>query len=84
MDFSELPQEVIDFFFNFNQGSHVDARCAKCKTLTDQVVVSYAQLPWFNHNDVDRVLGRVLDVVPAVRLFLGKPTLCRCGTLNRC
>lgn len=82
-DIFEIPRDVIEFLFNVNQGTHIDRRCAKCDKLTDQVVVSYSELSFLSLSEAEKIVGRFMDFIPGVRFFLGKPTLCRCGRLNR-
>jgi hypothetical protein len=83
VDMPVIPQDVIDFLFNVNQGTHIDMYCSNERKITDQVVISYSQLWLFKHHEIERVFGRVFDIIPGVRFFIGKPTLCRCGTINR-
>jgi hypothetical protein len=78
-----IPEDVIEFLFNVNHGTHIDRYCQTEGSVTDQVVISYSQLGLLKRHEVERVVGRIMDVVPGTRFFLGKPTLCRCGTLNR-
>lgn len=83
LDIPKVPDDVIDFLFNVNQGTHIDRYCPSEDKVTNQVVISYSQLWLLKHHEPERVVGRILDVVPGMRFFLGKPTLCRCGRLNR-
>ena len=81
---SDIPEHLIKALFNLNQGKRLDAYCTKCDAVTNQVVISYSQLSLPQRNEVIRIVGRVLDFVPAMRLFIGKPTLCpKCKTVNR-
>jgi len=82
-DIPQIPHDVIHFLFNVNQGKHMDAYCSKCEKITDQVVISYSQLSYLKRHEPERIMGRIFDIVPGMRFFLGKPTLCRCGTLNQ-
>ena len=83
LNLPNVPNDLVEYLFNINQGSHIDAYCSKEKMITDQVVISYSQLSQFSGHEPERIVGRIFDIVPGVRLFLGKPTLCRCGTVNR-
>lgn len=79
-----LPTDVVSFLFNIDQGKHMDRKChsGTCRgAMRDQVVVSYSDLHELQSAGVLKLFGRLLDVLP-VRLFLGKPTVCRCGRLN--
>lgn len=78
-----VPVDVIDYLFNVHQGTRIDRYCPTEGKITSQVVISYSQLWLFRHHEPEKVLGRILDVVPGMGFFLGKPTLCRCGTINR-
>jgi hypothetical protein len=80
----EVPQEIIKSLFNLNQGERIDAYCIKCDAVSTQVRVSYSQLSIPQRNELMRITGRILDVVPGMRLFIGKPTICPiCKTVNR-
>lgn len=83
-DVPEIPGDLINYFFNLDQGATLDAYCVKCNAVTKQVRVSYSQLSIPPRNELMRIAGRVMDVVPGMRLFIGKPTLCpKCNTVNR-
>ena len=80
----DLPADVVSFLFNLDQGKHTDRKCQSttCRgAMRDQVVVSYSDLRELESVGVFRFFGRLLDVLP-MRLFLGKPTVCKCGRLN--
>ncbi len=84
MSIPNLPEDFIQFLFNFDQGRHLDTYCSTCRKVTDQVVVSYRELPLSRQRELDRVLGGILDMIPGIpRFAFGKPTVCYCGTLNR-
>ena len=79
-----IPEDLVKSLFNLNQGARLDAYCVKCNGVTNQVRISYSQLSIPQRNELMRIAGRVLDVVPGMRLFIGKPTLCpECKTVNR-
>jgi hypothetical protein len=78
-----VPEELINYLFNFDQGKHVDAYCDTCGKITDQVIVSYGQLSGLRTHELEKIMGRLLDIVPGARFFMGKPMFCRCGTVNR-
>lgn len=80
----EVPEDLVKSLFNLNQGKRVDAYCTRCDAVTSQVRISYSQLSIPQRNELMRIVGRVLDVVPGMRLIIGKPTLCpQCKTVNR-
>jgi hypothetical protein len=78
-----VPEELVTYLFNFDQGKHLDTYCSSCRQITDQVVISYSQLPEGSADELAKFAGRLLDIIPGTRLFMGKPTICRCGTVNR-
>jgi hypothetical protein len=80
-----LPADVIDYLFNVNEGKHIERQCGGDShrgALTDQVVVSYSDIAVFRTAGPFRFAGRLLDVLPGVPIFVGKPTVCRCGRIN--
>jgi hypothetical protein len=79
----QIPEDLIRFLFNFDQGTKIQAYCGHCRTMTEQVSVSYSQLPPLHRHELEKVAGRFLDMVPVSRLFFGRPTYCSCGTVNR-
>lgn len=84
----ELPEDLIRRLFNLDQGMHVETRCKSCGKLTDQVVISYELLPILREAGVDLALmgpliGRLMDIIPLMPILVGRPTVCRCGTVNR-
>jgi hypothetical protein len=79
----ELPTELISYLFNLDQGKHIDRVCVGCRQVTDQVIVSYSDLPVGRRRMLESIAGRIFDIVPGVRIFLGKPSVCRCGQLNK-
>jgi len=83
MSIPNIPEDFVQFLFNFDQGRHVDAYCNTCRRITDQVIVSYRQLPLSRQQQLDRAIGGILDIIPGMRFVLGKPMVCSCGTLNR-
>jgi len=79
-DLSMIPEYLVRYLFNINQGSEVSAPCKKCEKATKQVVISYESLPILKKFGL---AGRVLDIVPLSPVLVGRPTLCECGTVNR-
>lgn len=79
----DLPFELVAYLFNLDQGRHLDRPCTRCARVTDQVVISYGELPGSARGVLERVVGRTLDIVPGARLLAGKPTVCACGAVNR-
>ena len=81
--FPDLPEKVVKYLFNLDQGEHIDKYCRKCDQITDQVAMSFGEVPGMRDNEWERLLGRVLDIVPLFPVLGGKPTACTCGTVNR-
>lgn len=80
----EVPEQLLKFIFNLGQGRHVDTICKKCNQVTDQVIISYELLPLLRDAGFDLALiGRLMDIVPFMPVLVGRPTICRCGTVNR-
>lgn len=80
---ASLPIDLVQHLFNLEHGKHLEAYCKQCGKYTDQVSVSYCDLPDLRSSELTKILGRFVDIVPGVGLFVGKPTVCRCRTLNR-
>jgi ribosomal protein L44E len=81
--FPSLPGDFVAFLFNLDHGKRIYAYCKKCDEYTEQVVVSYSELPSLKGSDLEEIIGRFVDLIPGAGLFAGKPTVCRCKTLNR-
>jgi hypothetical protein len=79
----KLADDVVNYLFNLDEGRHLERYCSTCNKITDQVAVSYSVLPPLRQHELEKVLGRVLDIVPGIRLVVGKPTACKCGVVNR-
>lgn len=79
----DLPEKLVKYLFNLDQGEHVDRFCRTCDKITDQVAVSYSEIPGLRDNELERLIGRVIDIFPLVPVFGGKPTACICGAVNR-
>jgi hypothetical protein len=83
-DLVQIPQDLVDFLFNFNQGKRIYAYCAAEQKITEQVTVSYSALPVVRQHELSRFLGRLLmDPNPIVKMALGRPSYCGCGVVNR-
>ena len=80
IDPSVIPEYIIRYIFNINQGNEIMAPCKKCGKATKQIIVSYEQLPALRNY---ALAGRVFDMFPLGPVILGRPTLCECGTVNR-
>jgi hypothetical protein len=80
IDPSIIPEYIIKYIFNINQGSEIMTPCKKCDKATKQIIVSYEQLPALRKYGL---AGRAFDVFPLGPVILGRPTLCECGTINR-
>ncbi|MGA6165989.1 hypothetical protein [Amycolatopsis magusensis] len=79
----DLPEKLVKRLFNLDHGEHIDKHCRKCDKITDQVAVSYGDMPTLRGNELERLIGRVIDIVPFAPVVGGKPTVCGCGTVNR-
>jgi hypothetical protein len=79
----DLPERVIELLFNLQPGAHEERYCRKCEELTDQVQVSFSDVPGLRDSEAERFVGRVLDYLPGIPLFGGRPTACKCGAVNR-
>lgn len=79
----DLPEKIVKYVFNLDAGEHLDRYCRKCNDITDQVAISFSELPELRDNELERFAGRLLDIIPLAPIFGGKPTACRCGTVNR-
>jgi hypothetical protein len=79
-DLPMIPEYLVRYLFNINQGSDVMAPCKKCGEATKQVIISYENLPALKELGL---AGRALDIFPLGPVILGRPTLCHCGTVNR-
>lgn len=79
----DLPEQLIRYLFNLDHGEHLDRYCRSCDKITDQVAVSYSEIPGLRENELERLIGRVIDIVPLAPVLGGKPTACGCGTVNR-
>ncbi|MFI9387550.1 hypothetical protein [Kutzneria sp. NPDC052558] len=79
----ELPNQIINSLFNLDQGEHQEKYCRNCDRITEQVKISFSDLPGLRDYEVERLLGRVLDFVPGIKLLAGRPSACRCGAVNR-
>lgn len=79
----ELPDKVVSYLFNLERGEHHDRFCSSCGKVTDQVAVSFSDVPALRDHEAQRLAGRLLDFVPGISLFGGKPTVCSCGAVNR-
>ncbi|MET9225742.1 hypothetical protein [Lentzea sp. NPDC003310] len=79
----DLPEKLVRYVFNLDQGEHLDRPCRTCDAVTDQVAVSYSEMPGLRGNELERLIGRVFDIVPLAPVVGGKPTVCSCGTVNR-
>ena len=79
-ELSMIPEYLVRYLFNINQGSEVMAPCKKCGKATKQVVIRYQDMPALEKLGL---LGRTLDIFPLGPVILGRPTLCECGTVNR-
>jgi hypothetical protein len=82
-DLPSLPDKLVKRLFNLDQGERVDRFCRACGEITNQVAVSFSELPRLRENELERLAGRLLDVIPLVPVLGGKPTVCRCGAANR-
>jgi hypothetical protein len=80
VDLPMLPEYLVRYLFNINQGSEVTAPCKKCGKATRQVIISYENLPALKDLGF---AGRTFDIFPLGPVILGRPTLCDCGTVNR-
>lgn len=74
--------ELAAILFNIGQGEHVQRPCSSCSKMTEQVIISYSETEVLRRLNL-RLVGRILDIVPAMPLIVGKPSICHCGTLNR-
>jgi hypothetical protein len=78
-----LSVEVVTYIFNLGHGQLINRRCRGCKQVTEQAVISYADMSGDERDYVKQAVGRVLDIVPGARLLLGRPTVCKCGNVNQ-
>jgi hypothetical protein len=83
MTLISLPSDLVNQFFNLEQGKRISKYCKKCRNYTEQVVVSYSDLPALYSGEFQRMVGRIMDVFPGPGLLIGRPSVCRCRTLNR-
>jgi ribosomal protein L44E len=81
--FASLPEDLVSYIFNLDHGKCVYKYCNRCEDHTEQVVISYSDIPSLKRGEIERLVGRVLNIIPGVSLLAGKPTVCRCKTLNR-
>jgi hypothetical protein len=79
----ELPEKLVNYLFNLERGEPQQKFCRSCDKITPQVTISFSDTPLFRDNEVQRFAGRLLDIVPGMPLFTGKPTVCKCKTVNR-
>lgn len=79
----DLPTWIVNAVFNLDQGEHQEKYCRTCNQITDQVKISFSDLPGLREFEPERLVGRVLDFVPGIKLLAGRPSACRCGTVNR-
>jgi hypothetical protein len=79
-DLSMIPEYLVRYLFNINQGAEVMAPCKTCGKATSQVIISYENLPALKKLGF---AGRVMDIFPLGPVILGRPTLCGCRTVNR-
>jgi len=77
---SMIPEYLVRYLFNINQGAEIMAPCKECGKATKQVVISYEDLPALKKL---RPAGRAFDIFPLGPVILGRPSLCECGTVNR-
>lgn len=79
----KAPEDLINYVFNLDQGSHIYAHCDTCGKVTEQVIVSYNQLPSMRKQELKRVMGRLLDIIPFTRFVIGKAIFCgTCRTVK--
>jgi hypothetical protein len=83
MQIPGIPEDVIDYLFNVHEGASVDRYCSRENQITTQVAISYSELLIFSRHEPGKIVGRIMNMMPGAGFFLGKPTLCRCGTINR-
>lgn len=79
----DLPEKIVKYLFNLDHGAHVDRYCRTCDKITEQVAVSYSDIPALRGNGLERLVGRVIDIFPLAPVVGGKPTVCGCGVVNR-
>lgn len=79
----ELPERLVKYLFNLDHGEHVHRYCRTCDRITEQVAVSYSDLPGLRDNAAERLVGRVIDIFPLAPVVGGKPAVCDCGAVNR-
>ncbi len=79
-DLSMIPEYLVRYLFNINQGGEVMTPCKTCGKATRQVIISYENLPALKKLGL---AGRVFDIFPLGPIIVGRPTLCECGTVNR-
>lgn len=79
----DLPEKIVRHLFNLDHGEHVDRYCRTCDQMTDQISVSYSDIPGLRDNELERLIGRVIDIFPFAPIVGGKPTVCDCGAVNR-
>ncbi|MFT7867196.1 MULTISPECIES: hypothetical protein [Amycolatopsis] len=82
-DLPDIPDRIVKLVFNLDKGERVDRFCRACGEITNQVAVSFSDLPGLRENELERLAGRLLDVMPLIPVLGGKPTVCRCGAANR-
>lgn len=79
----KVPDDLINYIFNLDQGKHVYAYCDTCGKVTEQVIVGYDQLPAMRKQELMQVMGRLLDIIPFTRIVIGKAVFCgTCQTVK--
>ncbi|UGT62487.1 hypothetical protein [Nocardia asteroides] len=76
------PDDIVNYIFNLKR-EEVQRYCRNCRTVTEQVAVSFSEIPMFRAGEPMRIVGRGIDFLPGITLLGGRPTLCRCGADNR-
>ena len=57
-DVIRIPQELIDYLFNFSQGKRIYVYCEAERKITEQVSVSYSTLPLLRQDELRKFAGR--------------------------
>ncbi|WP_067538200.1 hypothetical protein [Nocardia crassostreae] len=77
--FPKFSDLFVGHVVNLSPGEQHKRFCANCDKVTEQISISYSDVPALRNFAGRHFAGRLFDAIPGVPLVGGKPTQCDCG-----